>query len=55
MVTGGGTTIDVPGPDPSAAGDPHTEPAVRLREVRKTFGEVVAVERLSPSATERGR
>jgi putative spermidine/putrescine transport system ATP-binding protein len=47
MVTGGGTTIDIPDPDPSPAGDPPAEPAVRLSGVRKTFGEVVAVENLT--------
>ena len=47
MVTGGGTTIDVPSSDPSPAGAQPDEPAVRLTDVRKTFGDVVAVERLT--------
>jgi putative spermidine/putrescine transport system ATP-binding protein len=47
MVTGGGSTIDVPGSDPSPAGDQPAEPAVRLSGVRKTFGDVVAVEGLT--------
>src|SRR6476469_9467539 len=47
MVTGGGTTINVPDSDPSPAGDSPAEPAVRLLGVRKTFGDVVAVEGLT--------
>ncbi len=47
MVTGGGTTIDVPSSDPSPGAAQPDEPAVRLTDVRKTFGDVVAVERLS--------
>jgi putative spermidine/putrescine transport system ATP-binding protein len=47
MVSGGGTTIDVSSSHPSRPGDEPREPAVRLLEVRKTYGEVVAVERLS--------
>jgi putative spermidine/putrescine transport system ATP-binding protein len=47
MFPGGGTTIDVPSSHPSSAGDAPDAPAVRLVEVRKTYGEVVAVERLS--------
>jgi putative spermidine/putrescine transport system ATP-binding protein len=43
MVTGGGTTIDVSSSDPSPAGEPSAEPAVRMTGVRKTFGDVVAV------------
>jgi len=43
MVTGGGTTIDVPSSDPSPAGAQSAEPAVRMTGVRKTFGDVVAV------------
>jgi putative spermidine/putrescine transport system ATP-binding protein len=46
MATGGGTTIDVPSSDPSPAAA-LGDPAVRLTDVRKTFGEVVAVERLT--------
>jgi len=47
MVTGGGTTIDVPSSDPSPGAEQPGEPAVRMTDVRKTFGEVVAVERLT--------
>jgi putative spermidine/putrescine transport system ATP-binding protein len=47
MLSAGGTTIDAPGSHPSAAGAASTGLAVRLTDVRKTFGEVVAVERLS--------
>src|SRR5258708_7868885 len=43
MVTGGGTTIDVPSSDPSPGAAQPAEPAVRLTGVRKTFGDVVAV------------
>jgi putative spermidine/putrescine transport system ATP-binding protein len=43
MVNGGGTTIDVPGSDPSPAAAQAGEQAVRLTGVRKTFGDVVAV------------
>jgi putative spermidine/putrescine transport system ATP-binding protein len=43
MVTGGGTTIDVPNPDPSPPAAQSAEPAVRLTGVRKAFGDVVAV------------
>jgi putative spermidine/putrescine transport system ATP-binding protein len=53
MVNGRGTTIDVPSADRSPAAAPgveaetEAEPAVRLAGVRKTFGEVVAVEDLT--------
>jgi putative spermidine/putrescine transport system ATP-binding protein len=47
MVSAEGTTIDVPSPHPSVAGESSNGPAVRLAEVRKTYGETVAVERLS--------
>jgi putative spermidine/putrescine transport system ATP-binding protein len=47
MVTGGGTTIDVPSSDPSPGGARPAEPAVRLTGVRKTFGDVVAVDDLT--------
>jgi putative spermidine/putrescine transport system ATP-binding protein len=47
MVTGGGTTIDAPGSEPSSPPQQPGEPAARLTDVRKTFGDVVAVERLS--------
>jgi putative spermidine/putrescine transport system ATP-binding protein len=43
MITGGGTTIDVPGRDPSPPPQTPGEPAVRLTNVRKAFGDVVAV------------
>jgi putative spermidine/putrescine transport system ATP-binding protein len=47
MLSAGGTTVDAPGSHPSAAGTEFAVPAVRLVDVRKTFGDVVAVERLS--------
>ncbi|MCW2969131.1 MAG: spermidine/putrescine transporter ATP-binding protein [Solirubrobacterales bacterium] len=47
MLSAGGTTVDAPGSHPSAAGGVTTPPAVALVDVRKTFGEVVAVEGLS--------
>ena len=47
MLSAGGTTVDAPGSHPSTAGEASTRPAVRLVDVRKTFGDVVAVERLS--------
>jgi putative spermidine/putrescine transport system ATP-binding protein len=47
MVTGGGTTIDVPSGHPSPPGDRGGAPAVRLSEVRKSYGEVVAIRNLS--------
>jgi putative spermidine/putrescine transport system ATP-binding protein len=43
----GGATIDVPSPGPTPPGGPSTVPAVRLTGVRKTFGDVVAVEDLT--------
>ena len=45
MVTGGGTTIDAPGGPSEPAVAPA--PAVRLTGVRKSYGEVVAIEDLS--------
>jgi len=47
MDPGGGTTIDAPSSHPSPADETTAPPAVRLSEVRKTYGDVVAVERLS--------
>jgi len=47
MISGGGTTIDVSSAHPSPSGDAAPDTAVRLVEMRKTYGEVVAVERLS--------
>jgi putative spermidine/putrescine transport system ATP-binding protein len=47
MVTGGGTTIDAPGGHPSPPGDGPSVPAVRLEGIRKSYGEVVAIEDLS--------
>src|ERR1700680_5067573 len=47
MVSGGGTAIDVPSSHPSSAAPGSGAPAVGLTEVRKTYGDVVAVERLS--------
>jgi putative spermidine/putrescine transport system ATP-binding protein len=47
MVSSSGTTVAVPSAQrPSADGTPE-EPAVRLTGVRKTYGDVVAVKRLS--------
>ncbi len=46
-MAGGGATIDVPSPGPMPPGGPATVPAVRLTGVRKTFGDVVAVEDLT--------
>jgi putative spermidine/putrescine transport system ATP-binding protein len=47
MISSVGTTIGVMNSRPSSAGDRSTDVAVRLVEVRKAYGEVVAVERLS--------
>src|ERR1700726_1848456 len=47
MVSGGGTAIDVPSSHPSSAAASSGAPAVGLTEVRKTYGDVVAVQRLS--------
>jgi putative spermidine/putrescine transport system ATP-binding protein len=47
MVSSVGTTVDVMNSRPSLSGDGTTDVAVRLVEVRKTYGEVVAVERLT--------
>jgi putative spermidine/putrescine transport system ATP-binding protein len=47
MLSAGGTTVDAPGSHPSAAGGVTAPPAVALVDVRKTFGDVVAVEGLS--------
>jgi putative spermidine/putrescine transport system ATP-binding protein len=47
MLSAGGTTIDAPGPHPPSPAAASSGPAVRLVEVRKTYGDVVAVERLS--------
>jgi putative spermidine/putrescine transport system ATP-binding protein len=47
MLSAGGTTVDAPGSHPSSGRASSADPAVRLVEVRKTFGDVVAVERLS--------
>jgi putative spermidine/putrescine transport system ATP-binding protein len=47
MVSRGGTTIEVSSSHPSSAADVSTDLAVRLIEMRKTYVEVVAVERLS--------
>jgi len=38
------TTVDTPRPSPSQEPDTSSSPAVRLSAVRKTYGEVVAVE-----------
>jgi putative spermidine/putrescine transport system ATP-binding protein len=47
MISSVGTTIGVMNSRPSSAGDRSADVAVRLVEVRKAYGEVVAVERLS--------
>jgi polar amino acid transport system ATP-binding protein len=47
VVSDASNTIDAPSPQPSPASDGSAQPAVRLVDVRKTYGEVVAVERLS--------
>ena len=47
MVSSVGTTVDVMNSRPSSSVDGSTGVAVRLVEVRKTYGEVVAVERLT--------
>jgi putative spermidine/putrescine transport system ATP-binding protein len=49
MFPGGGTTVDAAesGPTTPPPGTATGAPAVRLVDVRKTYGEVVAVERLS--------
>jgi putative spermidine/putrescine transport system ATP-binding protein len=47
MLSAAGTTIAAPGAHPSATGNAAAVAAVRLVDVRKTFGEIVAVERLS--------
>jgi putative spermidine/putrescine transport system ATP-binding protein len=47
MVTGGGTTTDAPDGHPSTPGDRPAPPAVRLRGIRKSYGEVVAIDDLS--------
>jgi putative spermidine/putrescine transport system ATP-binding protein len=47
MVPGAGTTMDAPSPHPSSTGASPGSPAVLLTDVRKTYGEVVAVRRLS--------
>ena len=46
MATGGGTTIDAPSGPPSPPGS-ASAPAVRLEGVRKSYGDVVAIEDLS--------
>jgi putative spermidine/putrescine transport system ATP-binding protein len=47
MLSPGGPTVDAPGSHPSAGEATVAPPAVQLVDVRKTFGDVVAVERLS--------
>ncbi len=47
MVTGGGTTTDVPDGHPSPPEDDGTATAVRLQGIRKSYGDVVAIENLS--------
>jgi hypothetical protein len=48
MVSGGGTTIDVPNGHPSPPGDGPMAPAVRPVGVGESYRDVVAVEDLSP-------
>ncbi len=47
MLSDAGTTMDAPESHPPSASDASTAVAVRLVDVRKTYGSVVAVERLS--------
>ncbi len=47
MVSAEGTTIDAPGAHPPSVGEGLRAPAVRLVDVRKTYGDVVAVEDLT--------
>jgi putative spermidine/putrescine transport system ATP-binding protein len=47
MARSGGTTIDVPGGHPSPPGEASVPSAVRLTGVRKSYGDVVAIEDLS--------
>src|SRR5271167_3981361 len=47
MASGAGMTMDAPSPQPSPTAASSAEPAVVLADVRKTYGEVVAVQRLS--------
>jgi putative spermidine/putrescine transport system ATP-binding protein len=47
MASGAGMTMDAPSPHPSSTGASPDTPAVLLADVRKTYGEVVAVRRLS--------
>ncbi len=47
MASAEGTTIDADSGHPSSARGGPAQPAVRLENVRKTYGDVVAVERLS--------
>jgi putative spermidine/putrescine transport system ATP-binding protein len=47
VVGGGGTTIDAPSGRSPSAGDGPAAAAVRLSSIRKTYGEVVAIEHLS--------
>jgi putative spermidine/putrescine transport system ATP-binding protein len=46
MVTGGGTTIDAPSAHPSPPAGERSTSAVRLSGIRKSYGEVVAIESL---------
>src|SRR5438270_3458050 len=47
MLSSSGTSVALPGQHPSPAESAAEAPAVRLSEVRKTYGDVVAVDRLS--------
>jgi putative spermidine/putrescine transport system ATP-binding protein len=47
MISGGSTTIDAQSEHPSSPEDQRSSSAVHLRGIRKTYGEVVAIEGLS--------
>jgi putative spermidine/putrescine transport system ATP-binding protein len=47
MVTGGGTTTDATSTHPSSGAEAASVAAVSLRDIRKSYGDVVAVESLS--------
>jgi hypothetical protein len=46
MASGEGTTTHAPSAEPGSVADAPATLAVRLLDVRKTYGDVVAVERL---------
>jgi putative spermidine/putrescine transport system ATP-binding protein len=47
MASSGGTAIDAPNGGPSPPGDGTAVAAVRLLDIRKSYGEVVAIDKLS--------